>query len=367
MQPFTSPGSEARGSALDAVHAAFATQLGYTLRGIAPTCRLVVRGLPSLLVDSGARPVLVRLATGEDAAIEIEMDSSDMTGIAPGQELQIDQWIGSGRIAVRGPSETVARLRARVRGGIPATRYEEVAERIRDPRFVFVNHGFVELDGTDDFAWLQPVDAPWKYNLNLIRQVVRDTVIDGARVLDVGCGRGGTCSYFVRYHEPAEVVGVDLIPGQIEFCRATHQAANLRFIQADAQELPFGDASFDVVTNVESSHDYPSLEAFFSEVRRVLKPGGVFCYTDNLPPGGTEPRAERLRPYGHVRWTRRITAEVAEALRQSREPFMALVDQMAKDAGPDGPYLEQFASSILQCRNNYVAGAWDYAIWQMVR
>jgi fatty-acid O-methyltransferase len=367
MRPFTSPTTEAPVSAVDAMHAAFATQLGYTLRGIVPTCRLVVRGLPSLVVDPEARPVAVRRATGEAAALEVEMDSSDMMGIGPGQELQIDQWIASGRIVVRGPSDAIARLRARVRGGIPATRYEEVAERIRDPRFVFVNHGFVELDGSDDFAWLQPVDVPWKYNLNLIRQLVRDTVIDGARVLDVGCGRGGTCSYFVRYHQPAEVVGVDLISGQVEFCRATHQAAHLRFMQADAQQLPFDDASFDVVTNVESSHCYPSLEAFFSEVRRVLKPGGVFCYTDNLPAGDTEARAARLRPYGHVRWTRRITAEVVEALHQSREPFMALVNQMAKDAGPDGPYLEQFAASILQCRNNYVAGAWDYAIWQMVR
>jgi phthiocerol/phenolphthiocerol synthesis type-I polyketide synthase E len=38
-----------------------------------------------------------------------------------------------------------------------------------------------------------------------------------------------------------------------------------------------------VVTNIESSHVYPNSRNFFAEVRRVLKPGGIFLYTDVLP------------------------------------------------------------------------------------
>ena len=41
--------------------------------------------------------------------------------------------------------------------------------------------------------------------------------------------------------------------------------------------------SFEVVTNMESSHTYPNLRAFFGEVRRVLAKGGIFLYTDLLP------------------------------------------------------------------------------------
>jgi SAM-dependent methyltransferase len=47
--------------------------------------------------------------------------------------------------------------------------------------------------------------------------------------------------------------------------------------------LPFGDASFDVVTNIESSHSYPNINTFYAEVFRVLTPGGYFLYTDVLP------------------------------------------------------------------------------------
>jgi fatty-acid O-methyltransferase len=345
----------------------FATQVGYTLRGVTPTCRLVIRGSAPLFIDLAARPVAVREADAEPADLELELDAADAAAIVPGKEMMVDGWIESGRITARGQGDTVSRLRARLRGGLPGTRYEEVDDRITDPRFVFINHGFVELDGSSDFSWVKPGDEPWRYNLNLVRELVRDVAIDGARVLDVGCGRGGTCSYFVRYHAPAEVVGVDLIAGQVEFCQSTHHAPNLRFQQADAQSLPFADGSFDVVTNIESSHCYPNREAFYSEVRRVLRPGGVFCYTDNLPGGQVDARAEQLRAYGDVRRVRRITPEVIEALAQCREPFMALVSEMARDAGDNGPYVERFASDILQCRNNYIAGAWDYAIWQVVR
>jgi SAM-dependent methyltransferase len=348
-------------------HTFFATQVGYTLRGITPTCLLVVRGSTPLFLDLASRPIRLREADGESAELELELEAADAAAIGFGSHRMIDEWIETGRIRAHGEAETVSRLRARVRGGFLATRYAEVEDRITDPRFVFINHGFVELDGSDDFAWVKPGDEPWRYNLNLVREVIRGVPVDGRRVLDVGCGRGGTCSYLVRYHAPSEVVGVDLIAGQVEFCRATHRAPNLRFEQADAQHLPFADGSFDVVTNIESSHCYPNRDAFYAEVRRVLRPGGWFCYTDNLPGGQVEARTQQLRPYGDVRRVRRITPGVIEALAQCREPFMALVHEMAQAAGDDGPFVQQFASDILQCRNNYVAGAWDYAIWQMVR
>ena len=57
----------------------------------------------------------------------------------------------------------------------------------------------------------------------------------------------------------------------------------LAFEVGDAERMPFPDASFDAVVNVESSHCYPSMPAFLSEVRRVLRPGGHFLYADLRP------------------------------------------------------------------------------------
>ena len=60
-------------------------------------------------------------------------------------------------------------------------------------------------------------------------------------------------------------------------------------------DLPFEDAEFDAVLNVESSHCYPDRARFFREVYRVLKPGGHFLYTDFTPSG--------TRPEDELRWT----------------------------------------------------------------
>jgi phthiocerol/phenolphthiocerol synthesis type-I polyketide synthase E len=68
----------------------------------------------------------------------------------------------------------------------------------------------------------------------------------------------------------------------VAFCRKTHRGA-VRFEIGDAEHLPFADGAFQVVTNIESSHTYPNLRAFFAEVRRVLVSGGWFLYTDLLP------------------------------------------------------------------------------------
>ena len=51
-------------------------------------------------------------------------------------------------------------------------------------------------------------------------------------------------------------------------------------MQADAEKLPFDDESFDAIINVESSHCYPHIDSFLSEVRRVLAPGGCFGIVD---------------------------------------------------------------------------------------
>src|SRR5262249_54145330 len=117
-----------------------------------------------------------------------------------------------------------------------------------------------------------------KNSVRLVLEVIGDCDLDGRRLLDVGCGRGGTVHVVNDFFRPASITGLDLLPAAIDFCRRTHRCPAASFEQGDAEQLPFADASFDVVTNLESSHGYPNIRQFYSEVYRVLTAGGHFLY-----------------------------------------------------------------------------------------
>ncbi len=156
--------------------------------------------------------------------------------------------------------------------------YNYLARRHADPRWTFMNYGYQASN--DGQLVLEPDDEPNRYCIQLYHHAVNDVNLAGKEVLEVGSGRGGGAAYIQRYLGPASTVGVDFSEEAVEFCRATHQAAGLSFRQGDAEALPYDDQSFDVVVNVESSHCYGSMTAFLSEVARVLRPGGHFCFTD---------------------------------------------------------------------------------------
>ncbi len=96
-------------------------------------------------------------------------------------------------------------------------------------------------------------------------------------VLEVGCGRGGGGAYVAEHFRVSRLTGLDFSGAAIRFARAHHADPRLRFVRGDAENLPFPDAWFDAVLNVESSHCYPDVPRFTSEVARVLRPGGQSC------------------------------------------------------------------------------------------
>jgi ubiquinone/menaquinone biosynthesis C-methylase UbiE len=164
------------------------------------------------------------------------------------------------------------------------TWYQFLAGRYRDPRWTFMNYGYrppegeagpplhLDADDEDDRSFIQLYDT-----------VARGAPIAGRDVLEIGCGRGGGASYVARAFEPRRVVAVDLSPRAIALCRQRFARPALSFQVGDAEQLPFGNASFDVVLNVESSHCYGRFDAFLREVRRVLRSGGQFLYADFRP------------------------------------------------------------------------------------
>lgn len=102
---------------------------------------------------------------------------------------------------------------------------------------------------------------------------------DGMRVLDVGCGVGGPAREIAKF-TGANIVGLNNSDYQID--RATHYALKeglsnqLSFVKGDFMQMDFPENSFDAVYAIEATVHAPSLEGIYSQIFRVLKPGGVF-------------------------------------------------------------------------------------------
>jgi O-methyltransferase len=157
--------------------------------------------------------------------------------------------------------------------------YNEVAQRLPSPELIFLNYGYAHAV-REHCGWIAPSDQRHKHHLNLVNHIMSGVELAGATVLEVGSGRGGNCYYLSRYTRTKAIYGVDLCEANVRFCRAVHRLPNVVFVRGDAEQLPFRSETFDVVLNLESSHCYPHFERFLTEVYRVLKPQGVFCYAD---------------------------------------------------------------------------------------
>ena len=104
------------------------------------------------------------------------------------------------------------------------------------------------------------------------RALLRAGLRPGATLLDVAVGTGLVAREAVRITGRAQdVVGLDLSEGMLAQAR---QALAIPLVQARAEALPLGDASFDFVTMGYALRHVPDLVATFAEYRRVLRPGG---------------------------------------------------------------------------------------------
>lgn len=175
------------------------------------------------------------------------------------------------------------------------------------------NYGFAPADPADT--------APDRFQRQLYREMLallsrtNPRLPDGARLLEVSCGRGGGLDSFLAAAGPDRfrATGLDVAESAVRFC--AERWADRKFVCGCAMALPFADSSFDVVLNVEASNDYPDRRRFFAEVHRVLRPGGIFLYADTEKAANQGRMARDLSDAGFAFDLADITGHVVEACR----------------------------------------------------
>ncbi|MCZ8514679.1 class I SAM-dependent methyltransferase [Paenibacillus filicis] len=156
------------------------------------------------------------------------------------------------------------------------------------------------------------------------------------RALDIATGSGHAALTLAPW--VAELTAFDLTPQMLETARKFLQDKGypgVRFVPGDAERMPFGEASFELVACRIAAHHFPDPASFVKEAARVLAPDGCFLLLDNIAPEADEMdrlynEVEKLRDPSHARaWKKtewiRMTENAGlrlEQLIQSRKTFL---------------------------------------------
>ena len=158
------------------------------------------------------------------------------------------------------------------------------------------------------------------------------------RLLDIATGGGNVARVFAPH--VSEVVASDLTPRMLAAAAGSFSAlglTNVRMAEADAEDLPFPDASFEIVTCRIAPHHFPNPDRFVTEAARVLRPDGRFVLVDSTVPEGAAGaffnRFELLRDPSHVR---SLTVETWLELIQSAGMPVESVETFTKRHDFDG-------------------------------
>ncbi|MBP6085566.1 class I SAM-dependent methyltransferase [Candidatus Gracilibacteria bacterium] len=128
-----------------------------------------------------------------------------------------------------------------------------------------------------------------RYPAPLLAFIASQVSIEQPRVLDLGCGTGISTRQLAETIS-VQVIGCDIDSDMLDVARQ-HTDQHIVYCQCDARTIPYPQASFDLVTAFTAFHWFTD-QAALVEIRRVLKPGGLFC---TVQPRHTSPFSGDLR------------------------------------------------------------------------
>jgi len=141
--------------------------------------------------------------------------------------------------------------------------------------------------GTYDRHWTQRIIfGPIQRTL---LQLAAEQVNRPGAILDVGCGTGKLLKSAEARFPGAKLVGVDAAIEMVKYAQASNPTGTIHFQQAMAEELPFPDASFDLVFSTMTFHHWSNQTKGMAEVARVLTPGGRWLLADFVASGFMRP------------------------------------------------------------------------------
>ncbi|RPH31496.1 MAG: class I SAM-dependent methyltransferase [Bacteroidales bacterium] len=201
--------------------------------------------------------------------------------------------------------------------------YQLMARFIKQDQWSFMNYGYAQIDGQEVKPILDSSDEVNRLSFQLYHHLANEVNLEDKSLLEVGSGRGGGASMIKKYHKPSTMVGLDYSGNAVKLCNKNHGREGLSFVEGDAENLPFSHESFDAVINVESSHCYESMNRFLGEVKKVLKPGGHFLFTDFRYSYEMEELEKQLNDSQMVVMKKRdITPNVLQALDEDHDRRM---------------------------------------------
>jgi SAM-dependent methyltransferase len=162
---------------------------------------------------------------------------------------------------------------------------------------------------------------------HLHRYMLARDLCRGLDVLDVASGEGYGTALLAEVARSA--VGVEVSEQAAGHAAAQYRLPNLRFVQGDARKIPLADGSVDAVVSFETIEHFYEHDAFVAEVRRVLRPGGVFLISspdrDIYSPPGSEANPYHKRELSRAEFAALLGGAFAHVRLLCQRPMLGSV------------------------------------------